>query len=167
MVRAVHRYSCTAMRQLILILALAALGYFGWAYYQKNKETIALPWKEKEVEKEEPQRSTVIAPPVAAIPPAEARFVSKIAVPETPPEQKQMAPPGYVYMTARVSVETPTGVIALVPGDLVKLLQRKNNGTIRVTNDQADFEVKEDQVTLDTETAQVAEKRDFEMRLRR
>lgn len=164
MLRALHRYSFTAMRQLIFILALAALGYFGWDYYKKYKE--ALPPAENEVVTQE-QPAPPAERPHTPTPPAEARFVSKIRVPETPAGQKQTAPPGYVYITARVSVETATGVIALVPGDLVKLLQRKSNGTVRVTNDLADFEVKADQVTQDTETAQIAEKRDFESRLRR
>lgn len=167
MLQALDRYSCKAMRQLFFILVLAALGYFGWDYYQKHKEMSALPSTDKEVENGMPDRSTVKVPPPAPLPASEPKFVSKIAVPETAPGQKHTAPPGYLYMIGRVSVETPNGVIALVPGDLVKLLQRKKDGTIRVTNDQADFEVKEDQVTLDMEVAQIAEKRDFEMRLRR
>jgi hypothetical protein len=153
------------MRQLIFILALAALAYFGWNYYKKQKEAMASPPAEEVVT--EAPAPPAAERPRAPIPPAETRFVSKIRVPETPPGQKQMAPPGYVYITGRVSVETANGVIALVPGDLVKLLQRKNDGTVRVTNDLADFEVKADQVTQDTEIAQIAEKRDFEMRLRR
>ena|SRR5688500_3103386 len=156
------------MRQLIFILALAALGYFGWDYYKKHKETSAASTN-SEVESEahpapSPATSALPGPPM---PPADIKFVSKIRVPETAAGQKQTAPPGYLYMIARVSVETPNGVIAVVPGDLVKLLQRKRDGTVRVTNDLADFEVKADQVTQDTEVAQMAEKRDFEIRLRR
>ena len=156
------------MRQLIFILALAALGYFGWDYYKKHKATGTVS-ANSEVESEAP--TAPITPrgdlPSTPLPPPETKFVSKIRVPEAAPGQKQMAPPGYLYMIARVSVETPNGVIALVPGDLVKLLQRKKDGTVRVTNDLADFEVKADQVTQDTEVAQIAEKRDFEIRLRR
>ena len=63
-----------------------------------------------------------------------------------------------------MSVETPNGIIAVVPGDLVKLMQRKDNGKLRVTIGQADFDVKEEQVTQDPEVAQVAEKRDFDKR---
>ena len=155
------------MRQLIFVLALAALGYFGWDYYKKHKETGTVS-ANSEVESEAPAAPTPRNDlPSPAVPPAETKFVSKIRVPETAAGQKQMAPPGYLYMIARVSVETPNGVIAVVPGDLVKLLQRKRDGTVRVTNDLADFEVKADQVTQDTEVAQMAEKRDFEMRLRR
>ena len=64
-------------------------------------------------------------------------------------------------------METKSGVIAVVPGDLVKLLDRKANGVLRVTNDQADFDVKEQQVTQDPEAALVAEKLDFEKQPRR
>jgi hypothetical protein len=44
----------------------------------------------------------------------------------------------------------------------VKLVQRKDNGKLRVTINRADFEVKEEQVTQDPEIAQVAEKRDID-----
>jgi len=67
-------------------------------------------------------------------------------------------------MLDRVSVTVPDGVIAIVPGDLVKLVQRKDNGKLRVTINRADFEVKEEQVTQDPEIAQVAEKRDYDKR---
>lgn len=156
------------MRQLLFVIVLAAAAYYGWHYYQSHKETIAVPWQETsggEVEDQAPtagargQTGPVSAPP--------RQFVSKIRIPDATPGQKGIAPPGHVYITSRASVETAHGIVAVVPGDLVKLLQRRQNGTVRVTNDQADFELKEDQVTLDPEIARAAEKRDFEMRMSR
>jgi hypothetical protein len=157
------------MRQLFFILLLAAAAYYGWDYYQSHKETIVLPWQKtaEEAPAEQPPPAANAPRQNASPPPPSREFVSRIRIPEAAGGQKPMAPPGHVYITSRASAETANGVVAVVPGDLVKLLQRRPDGSVRVTNDRADFELKEDQVTLDPEIAQAAEKRDFEMRMPR
>ncbi|MEO8350321.1 MAG: hypothetical protein ABI680_01235 [Chthoniobacteraceae bacterium] len=159
------------MRQLVLIIALAALAFFGWDYYKKHEGEIKLPWlSDNETPANEkspagalrPVNDDPVAPPVPLAP--QQQFQSKIALPDVPEGQNLTAPPGYVYITERVSTATNAGVIALVPGDLVKVLQRKPNGTIKVTNDSAVFEVKESQTTRDPREAQEAERRAFESR---
>jgi hypothetical protein len=75
-------------------------------------------------------------------------------------------PPGYFYVTERSSVQTRHGVIAIVPGDTVKLLDRRKDGRLRVTNDLADFLVKESQVTRDVQVARMAEQQDWARRYR-
>jgi hypothetical protein len=147
------------MRPLLIIIVIAALGYFGWTYYRDHKGSLpsSIPFLSNSSE--------------PASPAEEPPFVSKVKIPEppadAPPGAKPTAPPGFFYVLDRTSVETPNGVIAIVPGDLVKLLERKGNGKLRVTNDQADFDLKEEQVTQDPEVAQVAEKRDFDKRSHR
>ena len=153
------------MRQLFILIVLAAVGYLGYNYYQENYgsgEPLRLPWNK--VDDTTAPADDVAgaqredAPPGA--PPAPV-FKSRVPVAENvPPGEKQVAPPGTFYMIERVSVETPTGIIAMVPGDQVKLLQRKG-GTLKLTNGSVDFEVKESQVTSDLEVAREAEKRDF------
>jgi hypothetical protein len=64
----------------------------------------------------------------------------------------------------RASVETKDGITAIVPGDLVKLIERRPNGTLKVTNGQYDFVVKESQVTQDVAVARQAEEREFQRR---
>ena len=145
------------MRQVLIILVLVVAGYFGWGYYQGHKDTISIPFFSKS--DDTPAAATS---PHGSESSPDAKFRSKIKVPEAPAGVKPMAPAGQYYMMDRVSVETKSGVIAVVPGDLVKLIERKENGVLRVTNDQADFEVKEQQVTQDPEAALVAEKLDFE-----
>ena len=73
-------------------------------------------------------------------------------------------PPGTFLVIERASIETKDGVTAIVPGDQVRLVERHKNGTLTVTNGEADFVVKESQVTQDIAVAQTAEKRDFEKR---
>lgn len=145
------------MRQVFIILVLVVAGYFGWDYYQGHKDTISIPFLSKSGDA--PGAATSRDASEAA---PEAKFRSKIKMPDAPAGAKPMAPAGHYYMMDRVSVETKSGVIAVVPGDLVKLIERKGNGVLRVTNDQADFDVKEQQVTQDPEAALVAEKLDFE-----
>ena len=153
----------TSMRQLLTILVIAVLGYFGWNYYQEHKDSLpaSIPFLSNSDDSEPSAEREGTAQP---IPP----FVSKVRIPEIPPDAppgaRPMAAPGYFFMLDRVSVQVPDGVIAVVPGDLVKLVQRKDNGKLRVTINRADFEVKEEQVTQDPEIAQVAEKRDYDKR---
>lgn len=149
------------MRQALFILVVVVAGYFGWDYYQAHKDTISIPFLSKsgDAPADQSPETRDSEPKVA--------FHSRIKMPDVPAGTKPMAPAGQYYMMDRVSVETKSGVIAIVPGDLVKLIERKENGVLRVTNDQADFDVKEQQVTQDPEAALVAERLDFQKQPRR
>lgn len=57
-------------------------------------------------------------------------------------------------MRERVSVTTDSGVIAVVPGEEVRLMQRRSKGRLRVTTGRYDLDVKESQVTTDFDWAQ-------------
>src|SRR5688572_7192118 len=104
------------MRQLFIILILAAIGYFGWRYYQDRGGNLpVIPWisdsnqSDSGVEGEEEAESPSEPEPV---------FVSKIQIPEPEtPGAKPTAPPGMFYMIDRVSTRTPNGVIAVIPGE--------------------------------------------------
>ncbi len=108
-----------------------------------------------------PDTGTATEAPASRVP-GPTPFISKLEspVPEAPHE-KQFAPPGVFYVLERSSVETKTGIQAIVPGDQVKLMQRLPGGRMRVTIGTADFEVKETQVTNDLDLAREAEKREF------
>jgi hypothetical protein len=94
-------------------------------------------------------------------------FASRIRVPAgVDGEPVGEIPPGYFYVVERASVQTRNGVIAIVPGDSVKLLHRHKDGRLKVTNDMADFLVKESQVTRSVEVAREAEQKDWARRYR-
>jgi hypothetical protein len=86
-------------------------------------------------------------------------FRSRLAAPATAADGKRLAPPGVLYVLERVSIETPAGIRALVPGDSVKLLQRKPN-KLKVTDGSTDFELAPEKLTNDFEVALAAEKQD-------
>jgi hypothetical protein len=148
------------------LLLLLVLGVGGYAAYVKvpafHDQVNRLLAKFENVPPAlEAQEQTAQATPAPAVNGA-TPFTSKIE-PSAPdaPREKQLAPPGIFYMTERVSVETRSGVQAVVPGDQVKLLQRLPNGRMRVTIGTADFEIKESQATNDLDVAREAEKADF------
>jgi hypothetical protein len=91
-------------------------------------------------------------------------FTSRISVPEPAEGEKTTLAPGQFLVIERAKVETKDGIIAIVPGDIVKLVERRSNGTLQVTNGQNDFVVKESQVTQDVAVAKEAERREFEKR---
>ena len=147
------------MRFLLTVIVIAVVGYVGYDYYQKNKEELdarIAAFFDKASPNEAPQDS--YEGPVAATPPPV--FQSKIQMPDVPPGEKKVAAPGDFYLLERITVETPTGVVAVNPGEQVKLLGRKS-GKMRVMIGTMDFEVKESQVTNDLEVALEAEKREF------
>jgi hypothetical protein len=164
------------MRNLLLLIILAVGGYYGWKAWQEQPEWLArlLP-KSAEPASSEPataetDESSSTVPPAPTAPrapatPAPPKFVSRISLPggaETGEPGK--VPPGTFLVIERASIETKDGVTAIVPGDQVRLVERHKNGTLTVTNGEADFVVKESQVTQDIAVAQTAEKRDFEKR---
>jgi hypothetical protein len=153
------------MRNLFSLLVIALCAYYGWRFWKSHPEVFArfLPSQATsgETEPAAPTGSDG-APPQVTQPtqPPPPVFASKIVV----PEDAEKLPPGEFFVLDRASVETATGVIAVVPGDRVKLLDRKGDGTLKVTNGQADFTLNETQVTQDVATAQAAEKADWESR---
>jgi hypothetical protein len=140
------------MKLLLMLAVLAALGYLGSTYYQAHYD-----------EGEGDDTQEYAPPPQSAVPPAAPApvFKSRIRVSdEVAPGEKRVAPAGVLYMLERVSAETKNGIMAVVPGDEVKVLKRNGN-TIRVAIGAAEFEVKESQVTNDLDTAREAEKKEF------
>jgi hypothetical protein len=167
------------MRNLLYLIIIAAGAYYGWKTWQEKPQ-----WLVKLVPS---LQSTAPADPGAApggVPGAPAApggvaqipgaptpeplvFKSRIAMPAgatVAPGEVAKMPPGTFLVTARASVETDSGVIAIVPGDQVKLLERRNDGTLKVTDGKVDFVVKESQVTQDLAVAQAAERADWEKR---
>jgi hypothetical protein len=159
------------MRLLVLIV-IGVAGYYGWQAYQKDPQFLSkyLPNQQTEetqsADSAETPANTAEAPaaPSAPAAPAAPVFVSKIAVPAGSDGSDQKLLPGQFLMLERVSVETKDGVTAIVAGDLVKLIERRPNGTLQVTNGQHDFVVKESQVTQEVSVARDAERREFQKR---
>ena len=105
------------------------------------------------------------ATPVPQATPAQPKFTSRIpASGSAGSTEAGKVAPGTFLVIDRASVETNDGVTAIVPGDQVKLLERRKDGTLKVTNGREDFVVKESQVTQDIAVAQNAERQDFEKR---
>ena len=154
------------------MIVLGAAGYYGWQAYQKDPQVFAkyLPGNKTEetASAETPSDSgttdTPAAQPAAPATPAPPVFTSRINLPTTTQGEKKALAPGQYLVTERAKVETKDGIIAIVPGDLVKLVERRDNGTLLVTNGQNDFVVKESQVTQDVSLAQDAERREFQKR---
>ena len=146
------------MKGLIILIAVAAAGYFGYTYYTDNKPEIdqrigAILQKEGTAEPS--------AEPSEPAAPAAPAFESKIETTGVAAGEKQFAPPGIFYVIDRVSVMTNSGVKALSPGEQVKLMQRIGKDRMKVTTGEDDFEVKTSQVTNDLDLAREAEKREF------
>jgi glucose/arabinose dehydrogenase len=157
------------MRYLLLLIVLAA-GYYGWQAYQKDPQAFTKYLPKQQTEEtaaaesadsgSDANATTGAAPAPAATPVPAPVFTSRIKA----EGDKQTLPPGQFLVIERASVETKDGVTAIVPGDLVKLVERRGNGTLQVTNGQYDFVVKESQVTQDVTVAQEAERREFQKR---
>lgn len=85
--------------------------------------------------------------------PAETRSATAPQTPPTP--QTPTSPPaesvrpGVFYVLERVSVQTPTGVKALNPGEEVRLMYRNKNGTVLVTDGRDEFTVRTKSLTQD------------------
>jgi hypothetical protein len=147
------------MKQLFMLIVLGAAGYLAYTYYQTH-------YLHPENEEADATTPSSIAEPPAPVPstPPRPEFKSKVPVPEnSAPNEKHVAPPGVFYMLERVSAETKNGIVAVVPGDEVKLLKRTGD-VLTVSNGTADFEVKASQVTDDLDRAREAEKKEFRRR---
>jgi hypothetical protein len=167
------------MRNLLVLIILAAGAYFGWKAWQEQPEWLVrlLPKQTPPAESEAtpaPDESNAegstatVATPAPAPTPAPRKFISRINVPPAAlgAEEGKLAP-GNFLVIERASVETKDGVVAIIPGDQVRLIERHADGTLTVTNGQQDFVVKESQVTQDIATAEEAERKDFEKRFGR
>jgi uncharacterized protein YlzI (FlbEa/FlbD family) len=158
------------MRLLVLIV-IGVVGFYGWQAYKKDPQFLSKyvssePTEAQSAETAEnpSEAGDRTGTPAVPAPPAPPTFVSKIAVPAGADGSAEKLPPGQFLVLERVSVETKDGVTAIVAGDLVKLMERRPNGTLQVTNGKYDFVVKESQVTQDVSTARDAERREFQKR---
>lgn len=161
------------MRNLLVLIIVGAAGYYGWQAYQKDPQVFAkyIPGNKteetasadgsSESSASDEGTASVAPAPAAPTPPV---FTSRITVPTPSEGEKKPLPPGQFLVIERAKVETKDGIVAIVPGDMVKLVARRNNGTLEVTNGQNDFVVKESQVTQDVTVAKDAERREFEKR---
>ncbi len=104
-----------------------------------------------------PKVDPIIQPVISAVTgePTKPRPGTLPSAPELP-RTGRVAPPGFFYMLERVSKKTDNGVIAVIPGEQVRLMQRKSNGRLRITTGRHDFDIKESQVTQDFDLAQAA-----------
>ncbi len=149
------------MRPIIYLIIIGAAGYLIYNYYMeqnggKTRESETPSETTGEVRKD-PARPTPAAPtmPVKIAQP----FKSKILIPDGAPGEKHLAKPGIFYVLDRTSIEHETGIAAVVPGEEVRVLSRKGNGTVKVTTGKYDFELKESQLTNDLDAAQEAERK--------
>jgi hypothetical protein len=158
-----------------VLIIIAAGAYFGWKTWQEQPEWLVrlLPKSataETTTETDESATPPTDATPGPAAPtprptPAPPKFISRIVAPDPATgADAGKVPPGSFLVIDRASVETKDGVVAIVPGDQVRLVERHNDGTLTVTNGREEFKVKDSQVTNDIATAQEAERKDFERR---
>jgi hypothetical protein len=127
-------------RFLSIVVILGALGYFAHRYWP----TIA------------PTVEPIVQPVISAVTGEPARQTGELPLPPQLPRTGQVAPPGFLYMLERASKNTNEGVVAVIPGEQVRLMQRMSGGRVRITTGKHDFEVKESQVTKDYDLAQAA-----------
>jgi hypothetical protein len=152
--------------RLLLLLILVVAGYFGYNYYTEHKDEVdqriaALLHRDSTAQDTSAGTDDSSAAPAKPSAPAAPSFESKIKAAGADTGEKQFAPPGTFYVVKRVSVMTSNGVKAVSPGEKVTLLQRLAGGRMTVTTGDADFEVKESQVTNDLDLAREAEKQEF------
>jgi hypothetical protein len=147
------------MKQLFMLIVLAAGGYLAYTFY----ETHYLKPETQEAEEITPSTVPEPSPGVPSAPP-KPTFKSKVPGPDNAASgEKHVAPPGVFYMLERISAETKNGIVAVVPGDEVKLLKRTGD-VLKVTIGTADFDVKASQVTDDLDVARAVEKKEFQRR---
>lgn len=149
------------MRLFAPLIVLASAGYLAYVFFfgSSTVQTVTTPAPAPATTPAPAVASTVPAPEAPAAP-AAPEFKSKIVIPDGPPGTKHLAPPGTYYMLERVSVQRPNGVVAVAPGEPVKLLVRDiKKGTVMVTYGELDLEVPEKQVTNDLDLAQQAERK--------
>ena len=155
------------MKTIIYLIIIGAAGYLGYNYYMEkhggaavSSETDTSSAPTEEVRKL-PSGSTPPspAPATTASRPAPQPFKSRIVIPTGAPGEKHLAKPGVYYVLDRASTEHDAGIAAVVPGEEVRIVTKKGNGTVKVSNGKYEFEVKESQITNDLDVAQAAERK--------
>ena len=69
--------------------------------------------------------------------------------PAATPDMRRLAPPGVYYLVNRISVTTDSGVIGVNAGTKVLVLERQENGELKVTDGPDDFIVAASEITND------------------
>ena len=144
------------MRSFIYLLVIGAAAYVGYTFYKdkiggKTDEEAA-----PEVAATQPAAGKAADPASAA-----RQFKSKIPLPDGPAGEKHLAKPGVFYVLERASIEHATGIAAVVPGEEVRLMMRKDNGVMKVMSvaGKYEFEMKESQLTNDLDLAREVERK--------
>ena len=137
------------MRSFIYLLVIAAAAYVGYTFY-----------KDKFADKTGGDGNAESAETQPASE-AERQFKSKIPIPDGPPGAKRLAKPGVYYVLERTSIEHASGVAAVVPGEEVRLMMRKEKGVMKVMSvaGKYEFEMKESQLTNDLDLAREVERK--------
>jgi hypothetical protein len=120
-------------RLLYFVIVAGVCGYSGYLYWTAHPDEVAA-W-------------------LGRFTGGNANSAQDSATAESPVVPKRLAPPGILYMVERVSKTTKEGVSAVEPGEEVRLMERKKNGTLVVTTGKADFTVQASQVTNDLDQA--------------
>ncbi|MEO7317933.1 MAG: hypothetical protein ABIZ56_02980 [Chthoniobacteraceae bacterium] len=146
------------MRPIIYLIIIAAVGYLGYNYYIQRIADASAESDTSLTQTAEAQKDPVTGAPATPEKTVQV-FKSKIVIPDGPPGEKHIAKPGVYYVLERTSIEHATGVAAVVPGEEVRLLNRKENGIVSVKSGKHEFELKESQLTNDLDVAQEAERK--------
>lgn len=131
------------MKWLLVLIILAAIVVFlprYWPDIERAAEPMLTSIREMT------QRDSPPPPPPAAA--------------TEPPRTGRVAPPGSVYMLERVTLKTANGIVAVVPGEEVRIMRTSHKGRMRITTGKHDFDVKDSQVTKDYDLAQDARSRE-------
>lgn len=129
------------MRTLFIVIVVVAIGYLGWTFREELTGKIQEITNPNAKPAETAEATPPPVEPVADLPPT----------PATLPMPTELAPPGSFYVKERVTVVTDTGVKALRKGELVRLMYRNKDGTVRVTANaaKAEMTIKESFLTND------------------
>jgi hypothetical protein len=161
------------MQKFLVVLMVASAGYFLWQFSLSNPKMVrnALPivaaanWLTSATPAEQASAGAESSSP-AEIEEAPAQFISRIRITESPETVGGKMPPGRFLVLERVSLRTKNGVLAIVPGDTVRLVSKRRDGKWEVTDGTAQYIVRQSQLTQDIVAGQEAERQDWEMRRR-
>ena len=144
------------MRSFIYLLVIAAAAYLGYTFYKDKMEVKTAD----DTETTFAESASGASRQQAAA--AEKQFQSKIPLPASKvPGEKHLAKPGVFYVLQRASIEHASGIAAVVPGEEVRLLMRKDGGMLKVVSvaGKYEFEMKESQLTNDLDVAREVERK--------
>ena len=144
------------MRSLIYLIVIGAAAYLGYNYYMDHYAgKSSADEAPTEASAEQPRTAERASAPNA---PAAPEFKSKIPLPDGS-SGKHLAKTGVYYVLQRAKIEHANGIAAVVPGEEVRLIMRKENGTMKVSNGKYEFEMKESQLTNDLDLARDVERK--------